>query len=79
MDRAPKRDVDMDLEWLLEGEVSSDPAGEAGPRQLAASWLRAARLTDDAKERDALRRRAAELLSPRRAGRRAEAEGRRKR
>jgi hypothetical protein len=33
-------------------------------RQAAAAFLRAARLTDDAGEREALRRRAADLLAP---------------
>ena len=45
------------------------PAGEsvqASSRQKAASYLRAAKLTDDPGEREALRRKAAELIAPRR-------------
>ncbi len=40
-------------------------AAEVSKRQAAAAYLRAARLTDDAAERESLRRQAAELLSPR--------------
>jgi hypothetical protein len=37
---------------------------EANERRQAAAYLRAARLTDDATEREELRRKAADLLSP---------------
>jgi len=56
-------------------ELDARPPGDAAReairrRQTAAAYLRAARLTDDAPERAALRRLAAELLSPRRGSRR---------
>jgi hypothetical protein len=55
----------------LDTRSPSDSAREAiRRRQIAASHLRAARLTDDASERAELRRLAAQLLSPRRGPRR---------
>jgi hypothetical protein len=59
--KGDEREVDASVERLPSGA-----AGEAGERKLAASYLRAARLTDDPSEREALRRRAAELLAPHR-------------
>ena len=65
-DRAFKIDwLDKDREDIPNGELPSDPAGQADRRREAALYLRTARLTDDASERQALRRKAAELLAPR--------------
>jgi len=73
-DRVFKSDrADKDREDLPNGELASDLAGEASRRREAASYLRAARLTDDASERQALRRKAAELLAPRASRRRGRA------
>jgi hypothetical protein len=57
--------ANKDREDLPNRDLPSDLAGEAGRRREAASYLRAARLTDDASERQALRLKAAELLAPR--------------
>ena len=66
MDRKQERhDAETDHE-LPNAESQDDPAAELTARQRAAAYLRAARLTDDAREREALRQKAAELLSPRR-------------
>jgi hypothetical protein len=64
----PKRH-DADRGPLPDGDdLQSVQARRLRDRQQAASYLRAARLTDDAAERESLRRKAAELLSPRRGG-----------
>jgi hypothetical protein len=66
MDRAPKRNVaECEPESLPDRESHGDLAAETQRRQQAAALLRAARLTDDAEEREALRRKAGELLSSR--------------
>jgi hypothetical protein len=66
MDRGPKRhDADR---ALPDDESQGEAVEELRRRQAAASLLRAARLTDDATERESLRRQAAELLSRRTAG-----------
>ena len=73
-DRMFKSDrADEDREDLPNRDLPSDLSGEAGRRREAASYLRAARLTDDASERQALRRKAAELLAPCASRRRARA------
>ena len=62
-----------DHEVETEGLAAGAPVAvsrEAIRRQTAASYLRAARLTDDKAERRALLRLAAELLSPGRSERR---------
>ena len=43
-------------------------SGDVSARRKAAAYLRAAKLSDDAREQEALRQKAAELLSPRRSG-----------
>jgi hypothetical protein len=65
MDRVPKRQNDADRESLPDEELPTESAAAASKRQAAAAYLRAARLTDDATERESLRRQAAELLSRR--------------
>jgi hypothetical protein len=73
-DRVFKSDrADKDRGDLPNRDLPSDLAEEAGRRREAASYLRAARLTDDASERQALRRKAAELLAPCTSRRRARA------
>ena len=67
MDRVPKRQNDAARESVPDEDFQAESAGELRRRQAAAACLRAARLTDDAQERESLRRQAAELLS-RRAG-----------
>jgi len=57
--------AEEDRQDLPNRDLASDLAGDAGRRREAAAYLRAARLTDDASERQALRRKAAELLEPR--------------
>jgi hypothetical protein len=66
MDRVPKRQNDADGESVPDEDFQAQSAGEVLRRQAAAACLRAARLTDDATERESLRRQAAELLSGRR-------------
>jgi len=54
--------------WGLKGSHPDDYEAGITPDAIdgkAAAYLRAARLTDDASERQALRRKAAELLEPR--------------
>ena len=53
--------------WLVDEDV--DGGADAAVRRQAAAWLREARLSDDPSEREALRRRAAELLAPSRRAR----------
>jgi hypothetical protein len=66
MDRAPKRDFsDGERESVPDPAAHDERAEEASRRQKAAAYLRAARLTDDAQEREELRRKAGELLSSR--------------
>jgi len=66
MDRAPKREFgDGERESLPDPEVRDERAEETSRRQKAAAYLRAARLTDDTKEREELRRKAVRLLSSR--------------
>jgi hypothetical protein len=65
MDRVPKvHDAGTDRPSLPDKNVPGEPAESVRRRQAAASYLRAARLTEDAAERESLRRQAAELLSP---------------
>lgn len=47
-------------------DVPSGDSAPASSRQKAASYLRAAKLTDDPAQREELRRKAAELIAPRR-------------
>jgi hypothetical protein len=68
MDRMQKGHGAAKGPWLGDEESDGRPADAAARRQ-AAAYLREARLTDDPAQREALRRRAAELLAPsRRAG-----------
>ena len=66
MDRATKQDLpEVETDSLRDRESHDEGALETQKRQQAAAYLRAARLTDDAGEREALRRKAGELLSSR--------------
>ena len=66
MDRATKQYLaEAKTDSLPDREPHGEGALETQERQKAAAYLRAARLTDDAEEREALRRKAGELLSPR--------------
>src|SRR6185295_7380323 len=66
MDRAHKRDLtEVETEPMPDRESLDEDVLETQRRQKAAAYLRAARLTDDAGEREALRRKAGELLSSR--------------
>lgn len=65
MDRVSKRH-DTGRQSVPDEKLQGEVASEASRRQTAAACLRAARLTDDAAERESLRRQAAELLSGRR-------------
>lgn len=70
MDRVSKvHDAGTDRHSLPDKDVPGEPAKDVRKRQAAAAYLRAARLTDDPAERESLRRKAAELLSPRRGDR----------
>ena len=60
--------ADEDRQDLPNRDLASDVAEDTSRRREAAACLRAARLTDDASERQALRRKAAELLAPRARG-----------
>jgi hypothetical protein len=72
MDRAPKQGLAQgEPEALTRLEPHAELADETRRRQKAAALLRAARQTDSAEEREALRRKAGELLSSRRRGRQA--------
>jgi hypothetical protein len=64
MDRVSKRH-DAGSEPAPDEKRQAEAAGEVSKRQAAAACLRAARLTDDAAERESLRRQAAELLTGR--------------
>ena len=67
MDRRSGRD-DAETNHEPPGRESQadEAGGDSSARREAAAYLRAAKLTDDAREREALRQKAAELLSPRR-------------
>ncbi len=60
------QDADNHTESLPDTNLQDAKAREPSRRQQAASFLRAARMTDDAEERESLRRKAAELLAPHR-------------
>ena len=59
-------DADTPTESLPDRDPQDPQARELSRRQQAASYLRAARMTDDPAERESLRRKAAELLAPHR-------------
>ncbi len=63
MDRTQKSRAAANGPWLGDEDVEGRPA-DAGARRQAAAYLREARLTDDPAQKEALRRRAAELLAP---------------
>ena len=65
MDGVPRRVTDGDREESQADNRLQAETAHARRRQKAAAYLRAAKLTDDPAERESLRRRAAELLSPR--------------
>jgi hypothetical protein len=64
MGRASKCE-DADTEGRSVPGEDGQPEAQVRRRQRAASYLRAAKLTEDAAEREKLRRKAATLLSPR--------------
>ncbi len=67
MNRGSGRDDDERNREPPGQESEAEPAGaDVSARRKAAAYLRAAKLTDDGREREALRQKAAELLSPRR-------------
>ena len=63
MDRTQKGQGAANGAWLGDEDLEGRPA-DAGARRQAAAYLREARLTDDPAQREALRRKAAELLAP---------------
>jgi len=73
MDRMQKGHGAGKQPWLADDDPDGRPLDTAARRQ-AAACLREARLTDDPAEREALRRRAAELLAPSRPARRSRRE-----
>jgi hypothetical protein len=59
-------DAETPTESLPDRDLQDAQARELSRRQQAASYLKAARMTDDPAERESLRRKAAELLTPHR-------------